>query len=144
MANTITYNGTVFAVGDTIAVDYKIKEGEKFRIQQFAGVLIKIKGASESQRMITVRKMSKAGIGVERIIPLSSPFIDTIKLVKPTSNTRAKIYYIRDLSEKKLRRKLYHKVSVKERASRKSSAAETKAQFTPEPAPAEEPAKIQK
>lgn len=118
MANTVSYNEQTYSVGDTIAVDYKIKEGEKFRIQQFAGVLIRVKGSSPETRTITVRKMSKAGIGVERIIPLMSPFIDAISIVKKSSNSRSKIYYVRDLSEKKLRRKLYHKVNELEKAER--------------------------
>lgn len=108
MANALTYKDKSFNIGDTITVDYKIKEGEKFRIQQFAGILLKIRGMTEDTRMITVRKMSKAGIGVERIIPVSSPFIDDITLTKKSNNKKAKVYYVRELSDKKLRRKLYH------------------------------------
>lgn len=108
MANVLTYKENSFNVGDTITIDYKIKEGEKFRIQQFAGILLKIRGMSEATRMITVRKVSKAGIGVERIIPVSSPFIDAISLTKKSTNRRAKVYYVRELSDKKLRRQLYH------------------------------------
>lgn len=134
MANTISFNEQKYSVGDTIAVDYKIKDGEKFRIQQFAGVLLKVKGASETDRMITVRKMSKAGIGVERIFPLASPFIDAISLVKKTSNKRAKVYYVRELSDKKLRRKLYHKVNDHKRQQAiKRSAVKKNADQTPEP-----------
>jgi large subunit ribosomal protein L19 len=137
MANTITYNEQKYAVGDTIAVDYKIKDGEKFRIQQFAGILLKVKGDTENNRMVTVRKVSKAGIGVERIFPLASPFIDAISLVKKTSNKRAKVYYVRDLSDKKLRRKLYHKANDYKRAQAiKRSAPKAKT----EDAPAEEAA----
>lgn len=108
MANALTYKDKSFNIGDTITVDYKIKEGEKFRIQQFAGILLKIRGMTEDTRMITVRKMSKAGIGVERIIPVASPFIDDITLTKKSNNKKAKVYYVRELSDKKLRRKLYH------------------------------------
>lgn len=108
MANTLTYKDQTFSIGDTIAVDYRIKDGEKERIQQFAGILIKMRGSDESTRMITVRKMSKAGIGVERIIPVASPFIAEIKLVKKTTFKKAKLYFVRDLSDKKMRRKLYH------------------------------------
>ncbi len=107
MANTLTYNDTKFSIGDTIAVDYKITEGEKQRIQQFTGILIKLRGASEDTRMMTVRKISKSGIGVERIFPVSSPFIDAITLKKKTTFAKAKLYFVRDLSDKKLRRKLY-------------------------------------
>lgn len=108
MANALKFKDQTFSIGDTIAVDYKIKDGEKERIQQFSGVLIKLRGASEATRMMTVRKMSKSGIGVERIFPVSSPFIDKIELVKKTNFTKAKLYFVRNLSDKKLRRKLYH------------------------------------
>jgi large subunit ribosomal protein L19 len=131
MANTITYNEQKYSVGDTIAVDYKIKDGEKFRIQQFAGILLKVKGDTENNRMVTVRKMSKAGIGVERIFPLASPFIDAISLVKKTNNTRAKVYYVRDLSDKKLRRKLYHKVNDHKRALHIKNSAVKKTEDVP-------------
>lgn len=107
MANLLTYKDKTFNVGDTIAVDYKILDGNKERIQQFAGILVKIRGADEITRNFTVRKISKAGIGVERIIPLSSPFIDDITLVKKTNYRKSKLYFVRDLSQKKIRRKLY-------------------------------------
>ena len=112
MANVLTYKDNSFNIGDTITIDYKIKEGEKFRIQQFAGILLKIRGMTPETRMITVRKMSKAGIGVERIIPVASPFIDAITLTKKSNNKKARVYYVRELSDKKLRRKLYHSKSA--------------------------------
>ncbi|MCX7996790.1 MAG: 50S ribosomal protein L19 [Patescibacteria group bacterium] len=137
MANTIPYKNTLLSVGDTIAVDYKIKEGEKFRIQQFTGVLIKVRGASEQTRMITVRKVSKSGIGVERIIPLSSPFINSISVIKQSNNTRAKIYYVRNLSDKKLRRKLYHNVSQTDRTLKQQAAPAASEQSAEATKPAE-------
>ena len=107
MANTITFQEKPLSIGDVVAVEYKIKEGEKFRIQEFKGTLLKIGGSSDATRTITVRKMSKAGIGIERIFPLSSPFISEIKLSKKSNYSKAKLYFIRDLSEKAIRRKLY-------------------------------------
>ena len=108
MANQINFNDKSFAVGDTISVDYKIKEADgKERIQAFAGILLKIKGNSDETRMITVRKMSRDGIGIERIIPLISPFIAGIKLVKKSNYTKSKLYFVRELSDQKLRNKLY-------------------------------------
>lgn len=108
MANNIQYKDTKISVGDTIAVDYKIKEAEnKIRIQQFAGILIKIKGSSDSTRMITVRKISKSGVGVERIFPLSSPSINDISVTKKSAYPKARAYFIRDLSQKITRQKLY-------------------------------------
>lgn len=140
MANTISYKDQKYSVGDTIAIDYKIKDGDKFRIQQFAGILIKVKGDSEANRMITVRKMSKAGIGVERIFPIMSPFIDAISIVKESSNARAKIYYVRDLSEKKIRRKLYHKATIDAQKSRNAEKAAAKASKSTSKKEAEQPA----
>jgi len=108
MANAVQYKESALSIGDTIAVDYKIKEADnKERIQQFAGIVIKIRGASDATRMITVRKISKSGVGVERIFPLSSPLIDDIKVEKKSEFTKARAYFIRDLSGKKTRQKLY-------------------------------------
>ncbi|PJC30670.1 50S ribosomal protein L19 [Candidatus Roizmanbacteria bacterium CG_4_9_14_0_2_um_filter_39_13] len=108
MANSISFKESILSIGDTIAVDYKIKESaDKERIQQFEGILIKIRGASEPTRMITVRKISKSGIGVERIIPLHSPFVASIKVTKKSGFNKARAYYIRDLSLKNTRQKLY-------------------------------------
>ena len=108
MANHVQYKDTTISIGDSIAVDYKILEADnKTRIQQFAGILIKIKGDSENTRMITVRKISKSGVGVERIFPLSSPFIDAIKVTKKSLYPKARAFFIRDLSQKNTRLKLY-------------------------------------
>ncbi len=108
MANAVTFNDISLSIGDTIAVDYKIKEADnKERIQQFEGILIKIRGATDPTRMITVRKVSKSGIGVERIIPLHSPFIASIKVTKESAFNKARAYFIRDLSLKQTRQKLY-------------------------------------
>lgn len=108
MANAIQYKDSSLSIGDTVVVDYKIKEAEdKERIQEFGGIIIKIRGASDATRMITVRKISKSGIGVERIFPLSSPFIDAINIEKKSDFTKARAYFIRDLSGKKTRQKLY-------------------------------------
>lgn len=107
MANKITYKEASFAVGDTISIDYRIKEGNKERIQVFKGILMKVKGHDDNNRMITVRKISNTGVGVERIIPLMSPYISAIKLDKKSSYTKSKLNFIRDLSGQQLRRKLY-------------------------------------
>jgi large subunit ribosomal protein L19 len=107
MANFITYKETKFKIGDMISIDYLVKEGEKNRHQIFRGILMQVKGDSLETKMITVRKMTRSGIGVERIIPLNSPFIAKITLVKKGTVHRAKIGYIRDLSDQDLRRKLY-------------------------------------
>jgi large subunit ribosomal protein L19 len=90
-----------FKAGDTITVHYKIKEGNKERIQNFRGVVIQLKGEGVT-KTFTVRKMS-GNIGVERIFPLYSPFIDLIEVNKKGIVRRAKLYYLRSLTGKKAR-----------------------------------------
>ena len=90
-----------FKAGDTVTVHYKIVEGNKERIQQFRGVVLQKKGTG-SGATFTVRKMS-GNIGVERIFPVASPFIDTIELNKMGRVRRAKIFYLRELTGKKAR-----------------------------------------
>ena len=90
-----------FIAGDTVTVHYKIKEGNKERIQQFRGVVIQRTGTGRT-KTFTVRKMS-GNIGVERIFPVSSPFIDQIEVNKHGKVRRAKIFYLRDLTGKKAR-----------------------------------------
>ncbi len=90
-----------FNAGDTINVSYKIKEGDKERIQDFRGVVIQRKG-SGATTTFTVRKMS-GSIGVERIFPASSPFIDEVKVLKRGSVRRARIYYLRERTGKSAR-----------------------------------------
>ena len=93
-----------FKAGDTITVAYKIKEDNakgdsKERIQKFRGIVIQKRGAGIS-KTFTVRKMSN-GIGVERIFPYNSPFIDSIELNKSGKVRRARIFYLRVLTGKK-------------------------------------------
>jgi len=107
MANSFLYKETKYKIGDTVSIDYKLKEGDKERIQIFKGIIVKVKGDSEANRMFTVRKISKTGTGVEKIIPLLSPYIAKMKLVKKSSYQKAKLYFIRDLTEQEVRTKLY-------------------------------------
>ncbi len=90
-----------FKAGDTVTVTYKIKEGDKERLQNFKGVCLQRRGAGATQTF-TVRKISN-GVGVERIFPLNSPFIDKITLDKVGKVRRARIFYLRDLTGKKAR-----------------------------------------
>jgi large subunit ribosomal protein L19 len=90
-----------FNSGDTITVHYKIKEGNKERVQQFRGTVIQKNGVGAT-RTFTVRKMSGA-IGVERIFPVTSPFIEKIEVNKHGHVRRAKIFYLRNLTGKKAR-----------------------------------------
>jgi len=90
-----------FKAGDTVTVSYKIKEGAKERIQQFQGVVLQRRGQGPSETF-TVRKMS-GNIGVERIFPISSPFVDKVEVNKTGSVRRARIFYLRALTGKSAR-----------------------------------------
>ena len=100
-----------FKAGDTLTVTYRIKEGDKERLQKFKGVVIQLRGATPQTKTFTVRKVSN-GIGVERIFPIQSPFIDEIELNKVGMVRRARIFYLRNLSGKKARIK-EKKMSIK-------------------------------
>lgn len=90
-----------FKAGDTITVSYKIKEGNKERIQSFRGVVLQRRGSGVTETF-TIRKIS-SGIGVERIFPLNSPFIESITVDKRGVVRRARIFYLRGLQGKKAR-----------------------------------------
>ena len=90
-----------FKSGDTVTISYRIKEGNKERIQQYRGVVIRISGEGDKKRF-TVRKMSE-NVGVERIFPIESPNIDSIEVNKRGKVRRAKLYYLRGLTGKKAR-----------------------------------------
>ena len=84
----------VFKSGDTLAVGVKVIEGEKSRIQMFEGVVIAISSGSGLAKTFTLRKVSN-GVGVERVFPMHSPNLDSIKVVKKGKVRRAKLYYLR-------------------------------------------------
>lgn len=90
-----------FKAGDTITISYKIKEGDKERIQGYRGVVIQCNGEGNTATF-TVRK-TLGTFAVERIFPYYSPFIDKIEVNKRGKVRRAKIYYLRKLSGKKAR-----------------------------------------
>ncbi|MBP5420164.1 MAG: 50S ribosomal protein L19 [Bacteroidales bacterium] len=90
-----------FKSGDTVAVSYKIIEGNKERIQVFKGVVMQIKGEGGNKRF-TVRKMS-GNIGVERIFPMNSPFIESVEVVRLGKVRQSRIFYLRKLTGKKAR-----------------------------------------
>ena len=110
MGRFLNWQDKTFKVGDTITVGYKIREvvkgKEKERVQDFTGILIKVRGEGNN-KTFTVRKISKAGIGVERIIPIVSPWIAYIKPVRKTTYTKARALFIRDRSGSEIRKRLY-------------------------------------
>jgi large subunit ribosomal protein L19 len=97
-----------FKSGDTVVVHYKIKEGNKERIQQYQGVVIQRRN-SGLNATFTVRKISN-GVGVERIFPAHSPNIEKVEVMMRGKVRRARIFYIRELTGKKAR--------IKEKRSR--------------------------
>src|SRR5262252_6521777 len=90
-----------FSPGDSVRVHVKVKEGEKERIQVFAGVVIARRGGG-SRETFTVRKIS-GGVGVERVFPLHSPMIERVEVDRRGDGRRAKLYYLRVLKGKAAR-----------------------------------------
>ncbi len=95
-------NHPEFKSGDTINVHYKIKEGEKERIQQFQGTVLQRRNVNTNGETFTVRKVSN-GIAVERIFPLLSPNLDKIEVLRRGKVRRARLYYLRGLKGKAAR-----------------------------------------
>lgn len=90
-----------FKAGDTVNIHYRVREGEKERIQQYQGVVINERGSGSNKTFI-VRKMS-GNVGVERIFPLYSPFIAKIEVKKRGKVRRSKLFYLRDRRGKSAR-----------------------------------------
>ncbi|MBE7414950.1 MAG: 50S ribosomal protein L19 [Deltaproteobacteria bacterium] len=90
-----------FNPGDTLLVRVKIKEGDKERVQPFEGIVIKKRG-SGVRATFTLRKISY-GVGVERIFPVNSPALESVKVLSKGVVRRAKLYYLRDLKGKAAR-----------------------------------------
>ena len=91
-----------FKAGDTVKVHVKIKDGDKFRIQMFEGVVIARDGGTSNNASFTVRRESY-GVGVERKFPLYTPAIEKIEKVRTGRVRRAKLFFLRGLSGKKAR-----------------------------------------
>jgi large subunit ribosomal protein L19 len=99
---TVTVNAfPSFKAGDTVSVHYKIREGNKERIQVYQGVVIQRNSVGVSETF-TVRKVSN-GIGVERIFPINSPNIDKVEVNSHGKVRRSKLYYLRALTGKAAR-----------------------------------------
>lgn len=114
MALKIKHNDTEFGVGDRIRVYQKIKEGEKTRVAYFEGVVLGIKGEGDRKRFL-VRRVGEAGIGIERIFPISLPSITEIKVIKKGTrgSRRAKLYYTREKSQREIE-KIYSRSTKRE------------------------------
>lgn len=90
-----------FAIGDTIRVAVRIKEGGKERLQNFEGSIIAMQGTGQ-EKTITVRKLS-GGVAVERIFPVESPHVAAVQVIKRGRVRRAKLFYLRDKSGRQAR-----------------------------------------
>lgn len=90
-------------IGDTVKVSVRIVEGGKERLQAYEGVIIRMRGTGIS-KTITVRKVFR-GVGVERIFPINSPMLESVKVMRTGAVRRAKLYYLRGLQEKASRLK---------------------------------------
>lgn len=116
MALRITHRDTEFGIGDRIRVYQKIKEGEKFRVAVFEGMVIKIRGVG-GRKMFTLRRIGEAAIGIERIFPIDLPTIEKVEVVKKGTMgvNRAKLYYTREKSTKEID-KIYSRAKRRESA----------------------------
>jgi large subunit ribosomal protein L19 len=105
-----------FKVGDTIAVEQRVNEGDKTRLQTFEGDVIVIRRQGNGSTF-TVRRIGAHGVGVERVYPFYSPLVESIKLVRKGVVRRAKLYYIRGRVGKAAR--------IKEKITKRDSAAQS-------------------
>lgn len=128
-----------FESGDTVNVHYRVREGEKERIQQFEGLVISRRGSGSNQTFI-VRKISAGNIGVERIFPLNSPFIAKIDVKKRGDVRRAKLFYLRDRQGKSARIKEKDRAATQRIEDREQERVEAREAAAAETAAAEEAA----
>ena len=119
-AGELKKEASAVRVGDTVRAHIRIVEGEKERIQVFEGVVIRLHGGGARETM-TVRKVS-FGVGVERILPLHSPRLEKVEVVKRAKVRRAKLYYLRDLRGKAARLK---ELKPKRDATKKKKSGKT-------------------
>ena len=85
-----------FGAGETVKVNFRIREGDRERIQVFQGVVIRLQNGKGPASNFTVRRIS-GGIGVERIFPFHSPLVESVEVTRQGSVRRAKLYYLRGL-----------------------------------------------
>jgi large subunit ribosomal protein L19 len=108
--NQLKNNVPIMAIGDVVIVNYRIEEGSRKRIQEFTGVVIAMHNKNNRgiSSTFTVRKTS-SGEGVERVFPVHSPFIESIKIQRHSKVRKAKLYYLRALQGKASRLKERYK-----------------------------------
>ena len=86
-----------FGPGDSVKVNFRIKEGDRERVQAFQGVVIGRTKGNGATANFTVRRIASGGIGIERVFPINSPLIDSLEVTRQGSVRRAKLYYLRGL-----------------------------------------------
>jgi large subunit ribosomal protein L19 len=122
--------------GDTVKVWQKIKEGEKFRLQAFDGLVLARKHGTEPGATFTVRKVT-SGVGVEKIYPLYSPMIDKIEILRRAKVRRAKLYHIRKKAAKEISRQMRRVQDMRTPAATTPEVDSTSSPQATEAAPAE-------
>ena len=111
-----------FSAGDTVRVNFRIREGERERIQVFQGVVIRLQNGKGPAASFTVRRIT-AGIGIEREIPLHSPLVESLEVTRYGSVRRATLYYLRGLQGRAARIKELNPVQ-RRKAQEEAAAAE--------------------
>jgi len=101
-----TVKETEVSVGDKVKIHYSFTEKDKKKSQIFEGIVLGFRGHGDNASFM-VRKIPKSNIGVERIFPVKSPFIEKVEISKKGNSPKAKIYYIRDRSHKEIKDKLF-------------------------------------
>lgn len=121
--------------GDTVRVWQKIKEGEKFRLQAFEGLVLARKHGSEAGGTFTVRKVID-GVGVEKVFPVYSPMIDKVEVLRRSKVRRAKLYFVREKAAKEIKRQMRKLLAME--PARKTDTQHTAPDEAKAEAPAEE------
>ncbi len=111
-----------FSAGDTVRVNFRIREGERERIQVFQGVVIRVHNGKGPAASFTVRRIT-AGIGIERVFPLYSPLVESLEVTRYGNVRRAKLYYLRGLQGRAARIKELNPVQ-RRKAQEEAAAAE--------------------
>jgi large subunit ribosomal protein L19 len=111
-----------FTAGDTVRVNFRIREGERERIQAFQGVVIRLSNGKGPAANFTVRRIS-GGIGIERIFPIHSPLIESLEITRYGSVRRAKLYYLRGLQGRAARIKELNPAQRRRAAEAQAAAA---------------------